>query len=46
MEKVNVRVPKFLLEKIDKIVKKGYYSNVSEFIRDAIREKLKEFEEE
>ncbi|MDD4251023.1 MAG: ribbon-helix-helix domain-containing protein [Candidatus ainarchaeum sp.] len=38
------RLPKKLVEEIDLIVRKGYYENKSDFIRDAIRKKV--FEEQ
>ena len=39
---VAVRMPKGLTEKIDQAVEKGLYTNRSDFIRNAIREKLTE----
>jgi len=41
-EIVNVRVPKHMKEKIDQAVQKGLYNNRSDFVRNAIREKLTE----
>jgi Arc/MetJ-type ribon-helix-helix transcriptional regulator len=41
-ETVNVRVPKPLKEKMDQAVEKGLYTNRSDFVRNTIREKLKE----
>ena len=41
-ETVSVRVPKRLKEKIDQAVQKGLYTNRSDFVRNAIREKLTE----
>jgi len=39
-EAVSTRLSEKEFEKIEKIVKGGYYINVSDFIRSAIREKL------
>lgn len=38
MEKINVRVPKPLLTKIDEVWEERGYANKSEFIRDALRD--------
>lgn len=38
MEKINVRVPKTLLAKIDDVWQERGYTNKSEFIRDALRD--------
>lgn len=37
MELVQVRLPKGLIQDLNKIVKKGHYVNKSDVIRDAIR---------
>lgn len=37
MELVQVRVPKGLIQGVDKLVRKGFYANKSDVIRDAIR---------
>ena len=39
---IGVRMPKRMKEKIDQAVEKGLYNNRSDFVRNAIREKLKE----
>jgi len=39
---VSARIPKRLKDKIDQAVEKGLYNNRSDFVRNAIREKLKE----
>jgi Arc/MetJ-type ribon-helix-helix transcriptional regulator len=39
---LSVRLEKELINEIDLLVKKGLYSSRSEFIRQAIRDKLKE----
>ena len=38
---LNVRIPKTMREIIDVIVRADMHSNVSEFVREAIREKIK-----
>lgn len=40
-EAVSTRLSEKEFEKVEKLVKSGYYLNVSDFIRSAIREKLK-----
>jgi Arc/MetJ-type ribon-helix-helix transcriptional regulator len=37
MELVQVRLPRGLIERLDKLVKKGIYPNKSEAIREAVR---------
>ncbi|MBI3035724.1 type II toxin-antitoxin system ParD family antitoxin [Candidatus Woesearchaeota archaeon] len=37
MQMTQVRLTKGLIEKIDELVQKGYYSNKSDAIRDAVR---------
>ena len=37
-----VSLPESLLKDVEKIVASGRYSSLSEFIREAVREKLKE----
>ncbi|MEO0252349.1 MAG: ribbon-helix-helix domain-containing protein [candidate division WOR-3 bacterium] len=37
---LNVRVPKELIKIIEKLVEHGLYSNISEFVRESLREKL------
>jgi len=39
---VSVKMPKTLIELIDELIKKGYYQSRSEFIRQAVIEKLRE----
>jgi len=38
MEKINVRVPTALLDKVDEVWEERGYSSKSEFIRDALRD--------
>jgi hypothetical protein len=38
METVQIRVPKKILEKVDEIIKLGYFQSRSEVMRDALRE--------
>ena len=40
MKRVIVRISDTLAEKIDKLIEKGKYYTISEFVREAIREKL------
>ena len=37
MEVAQFRIPKGLLNEVDKLVEKGFYSNKSDVIRDALR---------
>lgn len=39
-----VRLPEMDKERIEKIVDMGYYVNSADFLRDAVRAKLEEFE--
>ncbi len=41
-----VSLPESLLKDVEKIVASGRYSSLSEFIREAVREKLKEITKE
>ena len=40
MEITPVRLPETLIEEVDSLVKKGYYSSKSDVIRDAVRRLL------
>jgi len=42
MAKIEVRIPDIQKKKIE-LIEKGMYATVSDFIREAIRDKLKEF---
>ena len=46
MEAISLKLEDELLKEIDSILKKHRYSTRTEFIRDAIREKLSELEKE
>jgi len=37
---INVRIPRTLKEAIEKYVKKDFHTNLSEFTREALREKI------
>ena len=39
-----VRLPEMDKERIEKLIKSGYYVNSADFLRDAVRNKLEEFE--
>jgi len=39
---VAARVPKTVLEEIEKIVKEGYYMDVNDYLREIIRKNLQE----
>jgi len=41
---VGARVPKTILEEIEKIVKEGYYMDVNDYLREIIRKDLQERE--
>ena len=41
METVPAKVTEKLVAEMDELVKEGWYANRSEFIRDAIREKIR-----
>ncbi len=41
METIPAKVTKKLAEEMDELVEEGWYANRSEFIRDAIRDKLR-----
>ena len=43
--KIYVRIPEGLLRKIRVLVDKGYYRDESDFIVDAIRHRIEEYEE-
>ena len=38
-------LPEALLEEVERIVRAGKYSSLSEFVRDAVRDKLQEVRE-
>jgi len=38
---VQVRIPKKVIDNIDDVVKEGYYSSRSEYIREKIRESVR-----
>gem|GEM_PF-5801064 len=40
MPKLNVRVSQKVLDDIEKLIEDGDYSDISEFVRTAVREKL------
>lgn len=42
MQVAQVRLPERLIEELDILVKKGFYSNKSEVIRDAVRKLILE----
>lgn len=42
--RVNVNIPEALFNKSKELVKKGFFSNFSELVRDGIREKINEYE--
>ena len=44
--KYSIVFPDPLIEKIDALVKKGYYRDVQDFIMDACRDKIKQWEKE
>lgn len=46
MEPVTIRFENNFLRDIEKIMKKNRYSTKTEFIREAVREKIKELEKE
>ena len=39
-----VRLPEMEKERLEQLVKMGYYLNAADFLRDAVRSKLQEFE--
>ena len=41
METIPAKITKRLAEEMDELVEEGWYANRSEFIRDAIRDKLR-----
>lgn len=41
METIPAKITKRLAEEMDEIIEDGWYANRSEFIRDAIRDKLR-----
>ena len=45
MEEVRVRIPKVQVRKLEKLVEKGEYVDVSEAVRAAIREFLQKLKE-
>ena len=45
MENISLKMEKALREEIEKVMKTHYYSTKTEFIREAIREKIKKLEE-
>jgi len=46
MESICIRVEKPIAEQIEKCMKEMHYSTKTEFIRDALRDKLKRIEDE
>ncbi|MBU1201231.1 MAG: ribbon-helix-helix domain-containing protein [Nanoarchaeota archaeon] len=42
--RVNVNIPQALFVKSQELVEKGFFSNFSELVRDGIRMKIKEYE--
>lgn len=46
MEVLNIKIEKGIIKDIDKSLKKYRYSTRSEFVRDAIRQKLTDLEKE
>ena len=46
MEYISFRLEKAIVKQIEKVLKEFHYSTKSDFLRDAIREKLKKLEEE
>ena len=46
MEPITIRFEDTLLEKISTVMKKHHYATKTEFIREAIREKIKDLEKE
>lgn len=45
MERVTLRMPKQMVNKLEDMVEEGHYPNRSEAVRDACREKIDEWEE-
>jgi len=43
MAKIEVRIPDAQKQQIEELIRKGQYATISDFIREAIRDKLKEF---
>lgn len=43
MSRIIVRVSEETLEKIQRLIEEGHYYTISEFVREAIREKLKKY---
>jgi len=43
---ISLYIPRTTLEKIDELVKQGFFSSRSEFIREAVEEYLEDLEEE
>ena len=41
METIPAKITKRLAEEIDELIEEGWYANRSEFIRDAVRDKLR-----
>ena len=39
-----VRLPEIEKQRVEQLVKMGYYLNAADFLRDAVRSKLEEFE--
>ncbi|MBT4651700.1 ribbon-helix-helix protein, CopG family [Candidatus Woesearchaeota archaeon] len=44
MQTIQIRLTKKLVEKLDELVKEGYYPNKSEAVRDAVRQLVLEHE--
>ncbi len=46
MESISLKLEKAFLQDIEKVMKKHNYSTKTEFIREAIRDKIKELEKQ
>jgi len=42
--RINVNIPAALFQKMDNLVKNGYFSNLSEIVREGLREEVKRYE--
>ena len=45
MKEISIRIPEWMLELVDKLIKKGIFVTRSEFVRYAIRLALKRYED-
>jgi len=43
MQTLQIRLPEMILEQVDELVKKGFYSSRSDFIKEAVRKYVSEF---